>query len=165
MTKLNADTVDAFIEAANKKFGGSDVGETKAHPAFSYSFKGGKLTKVNFTCPITLDFAEVGGGKPNAANKDAIAKVAQLAEDHEEKHKAGYESAFKTFDPDKTAKELMAKTFKDEKEAKKELEAKFKALKDALMQACLDLHKSEGIIEVTTNINIQMKPAGASGCR
>jgi Zn-finger domain-containing protein len=112
-----------------------------------------------------LDFAEVGGGKPNAANKDAIAKAAQLAEDHEEKHKAGYESAFKTFDPDKTAKELMAKTFKDEKEAKKELEAKFKALKDALMQACLDLHKSEGIIEVTTNINIQMKPAGASGCR
>jgi hypothetical protein len=114
MTKFNADTGDAFIEAANKKFGGDSLGETKHHAALSpWSFKDGKVTKVVFTCPITLDFAEVGGGKPNSTQKSAIAKVAQLAQDHEKKHKAGYEAAFKAFDPDKTAKELMAKTFKD----------------------------------------------------
>lgn len=165
MTKFNADTVDAFMEAANKKFGGDSLGETKHHAALSpWSFKDGKVTKVVFTCPITLDFAEAGGGKPNSTQKAAIAKVAQLAQDHEKKHKAGYEAAFKAFDPDKTAKELMAKTFKDVKEAKKELDAKFKELTDALMKACLDLHKTEGLIEVTTNIDIQVKPAGASGC-
>ena len=164
MTKFNADTVDQFMDAAKKKFGGNNLGETDAHPAYNYAFKGGKLTKLVFTCPVTLDFAEVGGGKPDSANKDAIAKIAKLAEDHENKHKAGYEAAFKKFDPNTTAKELMAKSFKDDKEAKKTIEAKFKELKDALLQACLDLHKREGLILVTPSLDIQVKAAGSSGC-
>jgi predicted nucleotide-binding protein (sugar kinase/HSP70/actin superfamily) len=168
MTKFNADTVDAFMKAAYAKFGGNKLGETEHKAAVKYAFRGGKLTNVTFTCPITAVYAEVGSGKPDAPNKDAIAKVAKLAQDHENKHKSGYDAAFKTFDATKSAKDLMAKTYKDENEAKKALAAKFKELTDALMAACLKLHQSEGLIIVTKNgdkFDVTTKPAGSSGCK
>src|SRR4051794_29175102 len=96
-SKFNADTVQEFMTAVNKKFGGQNLGKTNAHPTASFTFdkKAAKLTKVVFTCPVTEDFAEVGGGKPDKANKDAIQEVAARAEAHEEKHNAGFEAAFK----------------------------------------------------------------------
>ena|SRR5271165_5100085 len=100
------------MDAAKRKFSGDELGETEAKPHIGYIFKDGKLSKVTITCPIAIDYAEVGGGNPDKANKDAIAQVAALAEQHEEKHKACYEAAFKKWNADKVAKDLMAKTFK-----------------------------------------------------
>jgi hypothetical protein len=120
MTKFNADTVQEFMAAANKRYGGKNLGQTHAKPAAAHTFnkKTGKLVSVTFTCPITEDYAEVGGGKPDKANKQAIEDVAARAKAHEDKHKAGFDAAFKAFKPDDVAKALKAKTFKDEKEAK-----------------------------------------------
>jgi hypothetical protein len=169
MTKFNAITVDQFMHAANKKFGGNDLGMTDAKPSFSYSFKDGRITKVSFTCPITLDYAEIGGGKPDKANKDAIAQVAAFAQQHEKSHKAGFEKAFKKWNVDKVAKDLMAKTYKDKKAAEKAGKERLDDLQSKLMDACLDLHKTEGLITVTHqkdgSIDVSTKAAGASGCK
>ncbi|HEY6434068.1 MAG TPA: hypothetical protein VIZ17_18990 [Acetobacteraceae bacterium] len=170
MTKFNADTVQQFMAAANKKFHGQNLGMTVAHPAASYTFnkKTNKLIKLVFTCSITEDFAQVGGGKPDKANKDAIKEVADRAEAHEDKHKAGYNVAFKKFDADGTAKDLMAKTYKNEKEAKDAIHAKREELTASLKTACLALHQSEGLLVVTPqkdgSFDITMKAAGATGC-
>ena len=170
MTKFSANTVQEFMAAANKKFGGKNLGQTHAKPAASRTFnkKTKKLTAVAFTCPVTEDFAEVGGGKPDKANKDAIKDVAARAKAHEDKHKAGFDAAFKAFKPEDVAKELMAKTFKDEKEAIDAVHTKREELSASLKAACLALHQSEGILVVTPqsngSFNITMKAAGASGC-
>lgn len=169
MTKFNADTVFEFMDKANKKYGGDDLGSTEATPSFKYgSFKDGKLGKLEFSCDIDLDFAEFGSGKPDDNNKKAIADVCDIAEEHEKKHKAGYEKAFKDFDPKGTAKDLMEKTFKSKSEADKAVADAFKDLKKALKDACLDLHKKEGIVSVAEqkdgSFKITTKPAGASGC-
>ena len=127
------------------------------------------MAKLSFTCTVTLDYAEVGGGKPDQANKDAIAKVAEMAKDHEEKHKAGYEAAFKKWNADKVAKDLMAKTYKDQKEAQKAVKDAVADLDKVLLDACLELHKKEGVIEFTHqangSIDVTMKAAGAAGCK
>src|SRR4051812_24989969 len=170
MTKFNADTVQEFMAAANKKFGGKNLGQTHANPTASRTFnkKTKKLTAVAFTCPITEDFAEVGGGKPDKANKDAIKEVAARAKAHEDKHKAGYQACFRKFKPDDVAKDLMAKTYKDENDAKKAVHAKIEELVASLKAACLALHQSEGILIIAPqkdgSFKITMKAAGASGC-
>ena len=121
MTKFKADTVDDFLKAAHKKFGGDSAGATDVDQTKLWKgrFNKGKLTNLSFTLPITMDYAEVGGGKPDKANKDAIAKVAQLARQHEAKHKASYEAAFKEWDPEQVTKDLESKTYKNEKEMNK----------------------------------------------
>ena len=66
---------------------------TVAHPAAAYvpfNKKTNKLIKLVFTCSITEDFAQVGGGKPDKANKGAIQDVATRSKAHEDKHKVGY---------------------------------------------------------------------------
>ena len=169
MAKFNADTVDDFMAAAKKKFGGDELGTTEAKPHIGFIFKDGKVTKVAITCPISMDYTEVGGGNPDKANKDAIAQVAALAKQHEEKHKAGYEAAFNKWNAEKVKKDLMAKTFKDKKEADKAAKEQMDDLDGKLMDACLDLHKQEGLLVVTHqkdgSIAVSMKAAGAGGCR
>ncbi|HVY16396.1 MAG TPA: hypothetical protein VHB27_14315 [Rhodopila sp.] len=169
MTKISADTVEDFMDKANAKFGGSNLGETDAKPSFKYgSFKDGKVLKLEISCPIDLDYAEMGSGKPDDEGKKAIAAVADIAKAHELSHKAGYEKAFKDFDAKKTAKDIMDKTFKNKGEADKAIHQAFSELKKALLDACLALHKKEGIVEVTKQANgsykIVQKPAGATGC-
>jgi hypothetical protein len=170
MTKFNANTVQEFMAAARKKFGGQDLGLTHAHPEAAWSFnnKTNKLFKVAFTCPITEDFAQVGGGKPDKANKDAIKEVADRAKAHEDQHKADYLAAFNKFDADTTAKNLMAQTYKDVNEAKKAVHAKREELATSLKNACLALHKTEGVLTVTQKkdgtFDVAMQAAGANGC-
>jgi hypothetical protein len=170
MTKFNADTVQEFMAAARKKFGGQDLGLTHAHPAAAWSFnnKTNKLVNVAFTCPVTEDFAQVGGGKPDKANKDAIKEVADRAKAHEDKHKADYLAAFKKFDADSTAKDLMSQSFKDVNAAKKAVHAKRDELATSLKNACLALHQTEGVLTVTQkkdgSFDVSMKAAGANGC-
>lgn len=170
MTKFAADTVEDFMDAANTKFGGDDLGSTDVKQSFKYGgFKDGKLLKVEFLCPIDVDYAEVGSGKPDDENKKAIADVAAIAKSHELKHKAGYEKAFKDWDAKKVAKGLMDKTFKSKSEAEKALKDALDDLSKELLKACLDLHKKEGIVEVTKRADgthkIVQKPAGATGCQ
>jgi hypothetical protein len=169
VTKFDADTAQQFMAAAKKKFGGQNLGLTTAHPLASFKFnkKTNKLVSLVFTCAITEDFAEVGGGKPDKANKDAIKDIAARAKAHEDKHKAGDNAAFKKFDADGTAKDLMAKTYKNEKEAKDAIHAKREELVTSLKAACIALHQSEGNLVVTPQnggFNITMKAAGAIGC-
>jgi hypothetical protein len=171
MTKFKADTVDDFLKAAHKKFGGDSAGKTdfdKTTKLWKGRVNNGKLT-LSWTFPqITMDYAEVGGGKPDKANKDAIAEVAQLAKQHEEKHKAGYEAAIKDWDPEQVKEDLESKTYKNEKEVNKAVNDALDDLFRKLLKACLDLHKKEGVIVVAHerdgSIDISMDPAGASGC-
>ena len=171
MTKFNADTVDDFLKAAAKKFGGDSAGATDVDQTKLWKgrFNKGKLTNLSFTLRITMDYAEVGGGKPDKANKNAIAQVAQLAKLHEEKHKAAYEAAFEKWGPEQVKKDLESRTYKNEKEMNKAVNDALDDLDRALLSACLDLHKKEGVIIVAHNnrdvsIEVSMKPAGASGC-
>jgi hypothetical protein len=170
MTKFKADTIDDFLKAAHKRFGGDSAGATDVDQTKLWKgrFNKGKLTNLSFTLQITMDYAEVGGGKPDKANKDAIAKVAQLAKQHEEKHKAGYEAAFKEWGPEQVKKDLESKTYKNEKEMNKAVNDALDDLDRALLKACLDLHKKEGVIVVAHkqdgSIDVSMEPAGASGC-
>lgn len=171
MTKFKADKVDDFLKAAHKKFHGNSVGDTnfpKTKQLWKGKLNNGRLT-LSWTFPqITMDYAEVGGGKPDKANKDAIAEVARLAKQHEEKHKAGYEAAIKDWDPDKVKKDLESKTYKNDREVQKAVNDAVDDLYSKMMKACLDLHKKEGVIVVAHGANgtidVSMEAAGASGC-
>ncbi len=170
MTKFSGDTVEDFMDAANAKYGGGDLGETTVKPSFKYGgFKDGKLLKVEFSCPVDVDFAEPGSGKPDDENKTSIAEIAAIAKAHELKHKAGYEKAFKDWDAKKVAKDLMDKTYKSKADAEKALKEALADLSKELLNACLDLHKKEGIVDVTKladgSHKIVQKPAGAAGCQ
>jgi hypothetical protein len=172
MTKIAGDNIDDFLDNAHKKFGGNGLGDTDYKPPTfkAGSFKDGKLSKLSFDpLQITIDYAEPGGGKPDDVNKAAIKKAADFAEQHETSHKAGYEAAFKKWDPDKVAKDLMGQTFKDQKSALKAIQDKLTELKKALTDACLDLHKKEGLIVAKKNTNgsidVTMRAAGPGGCR
>jgi hypothetical protein len=170
MTKFPAKDVDDFMDNANKKYGGGDLGDTDANTSFKYgAFKDGKIQKLVFTCDVTVDYAEVGSGSPDAANKKAIDDVADIAKAHELKHKAGYEKAFKDWNQAAVAKKLMDQSFKSKGDAEKAMKAALADLDDALNKACLELHKKEGIVDVTHeadgSIKIVTKPAGAAGCK
>ena len=170
MTTFNADSVADFMAKANQKYGGQDLGDTEAKPSFKYGgFKDGKIAKLEFSCPIEMDYAEFGSGKPDENNKKAIKKVAGIAAAHEKRHKEGYEKAFKDFDPKETASDLMGKTFKTKSDADKAIKDSFKTLQKALLDACLDLHKKEGVVDVDQQADgtfkITEKAAGATGCR
>jgi hypothetical protein len=170
MVKIAGDTIDEFVDNGHAKFGGKGMGETAAHPIYDFgNFKGGKLMKVVFTCPVDIEFAEPGSGKPDDANKKAIKQMADMAEEHEKKHKAGYEKAFKDFGAKKVADDLMEQSFGSKKEAVDALDKALAKLKKALLDACLDLHKKEGILDFKHNddgsIDVTMKPAGAAGCK
>jgi hypothetical protein len=169
MTKFRANDVDDFMDNAGKKYGDGDLGDTDAKTASKYGgFKDGKLQKLVFTCDVTVDYAEPGSGKADAANKDAIDNVADIAKAHELKHKAGYEKAFKDWDQKTVAKKLMDQTFKSKGEADKAVKDALDDLNGALKKACLELHKKEGIVEVSHqadgSIKIVTKAAGAAGC-
>lgn len=169
MTKFAADNVDDFMDKANAKYGGGDLGDTDAKTGSKYGgFKDGKIQKLVFTCDVSVDYAEPGSGKPDAANKKAIDDIADIAKAHELKHKAGYEKAFKDWNQAAVAKKLMDQTFKSKGDADKAIKAALDDLGDKLKDACLDLHKKEGIVDLTHqadgSIKIVTKPAGAAGC-
>jgi len=172
MTKIAGDTIDDFLDNAHKTFGGNGLGDTDYKPPTfkAGGFKDGKLSKLAFDpLQITVEYAEPGSGKPDDINKAAIRQACDMAKDHEEAHKAGYEAAFRKWGPDKVAKDLMGKTYKDQKEALKAVQDALADLKQALTDACLDLHKKEGLIVAKKNsdgsIDVTMRPAGAAGCR
>ena len=173
--KLDADTVEEFVNAAHQRFGGKLLGITKVTPKDSWKFDKAKgmLIEVSFACPVvSTDFAAFGNGKtagkPDKNNADAIAKIAQLAENHEGKHKDGYQAVCKDWKPDDVAKALMLLKFKDVTEAHAAVLEKKKDLTDKLKNACLDLHKQEGLLEAKArsdgSFDVSMKPAGAIGC-
>jgi hypothetical protein len=171
MTNFKADTLSDFIEAAAKKYGAGSLGKTEPVTTREpFLFKGGKLTKISFTFKATVDSAAFGGGKhkgkPDKANRDAITQVVHLALEHERKHKAGYEAAFKQWNA-QAVKDLKAGTFKDKKEAEDAIDAKMLELNAKLRDACLDLHSTEGLIQVTRkggSIDVTMTAAGKIGC-
>ena len=169
MSKISGDSAKEFTDNANKKFGDGDLGTTDYETAYKLGgFKDGKILKLEFTCTITMDYAEVGSGKPDANNKKAIAKIADIAEAHEKRHKAGYEKAFKEFDAKKTAAALMEETYKSRADAEKAIKDAFNDLEKALNDACLNLHKKEGLIDVVAqadgSFKIIERAAGAQGC-
>jgi hypothetical protein len=170
MTKISADSLEDFINNAQRRYGAGELGETKADPAYKYGgFKDGKVIKLEFTCPVTTDYAEPGSGKPDPDNRKAIADMADLVEAHEKEHKAGYEKAFKDWDPKGTAADLMKQTFKTRGDAEKAMKKALDDLKDTLHDACLALHKKGGTFDVKYendgSITITERPAGPSGCR
>jgi hypothetical protein len=170
MTNFKADTISDFIEAAAKKYGVGSLGKTEPVTTMEgFQIKGGKMTKVSFTFKATVDFAAFGGGehkgKPDKANRDAIAQVVHLSLEHE-RNKAGYEAAFEQWNA-QAVKDLKAGTYKDKKEAEDAIEKKMHELNDKLRDACLDLHSKEGLIQVTRNrgsIDVTMTAAGKIGC-
>jgi hypothetical protein len=173
--KLDADTVQEFMNAAHQKFGGNLLGKTNVNPKDNWRFdkSKGMLIDVSFACPVvSSDFAAFGKGsspgKPDKNNSDAITEVARLAQDHEKKHKDGYEAVCKNWKPDEEANALMQVKFKDGNEAHTAVLDKRKDLVDKLKKACLDLHKQEGLLEVKPQSDgsfvVSMKPAGATGC-
>jgi hypothetical protein len=171
MTNFKADTLSDFIEAAAKKYGAGSLGKTEPVTTREpFLFKDGKLTKISFTFKATVDFAAFGGGehkgKPDKANRDAIAQVVQLSLEHERKHKAGYEAAFEQWKA-QAVKDLKDGTYKDMKEAEAAIDEKMHELNDKLRAACLDLHSKEGLIQVTRkrgSIDVTMTAAGKIGC-
>jgi hypothetical protein len=171
MTNFKADTLSDFIEAAAKKYGDGSLGKTDPVTTMEgFLLKGGKLTKISFTFKATVDSAAFGGGehkgKPDKANGDAIAKVVHMALEHERKHKAGYEAAFEKWNA-QAVKDLKAGTYKDKKEAEDAIAQKMHELNDKLRDACLDLHSTEGLIQVNRkggSIDVAMTAAGKTGC-
>ena len=170
MSNFKADTVSDFIEAAAQKYGAGSLGNTAPVITREHHFKGGKLTQVSFTFKATVDFAAFAGGlhkgKPDKINRDAIRKAVHLSLEHERKHKAGYEAAFKQWNA-QAVKDLKAGTYKDKKEAENAIEKKMHELNDKLRDACLDLLSKEGLIQVTHNrgsIDVTMTAAGKIGC-
>lgn len=170
MAKLAADSVDDFIAKAGKKWGKGRAGETKPKPVWTYgSFKDGQVSKLVFSFSSTIEFAEDGGGKADAENKKAIKLVAKLAKEHEENHQEYYDKAYKDWKPKTQADDLMEMNFDSKAEAVKAMTAKFAELEKALLDACLSLHKKEGIIyaELDTDGSyaVYTKPAGPNGCK
>lgn len=169
MAKIPANTIHEFIKNANKHYDGDGAGATTPKHSYKYaSFsKQGQLVKLQVTFSVDIDFAEPGPGHPDPINKTAIALVSDLAKKHEQKHKAGYEAAFKEWN-DKVPDDLMKKTFKNKNEAEKAVDDQIKVLDGKLKQACLELHKTEGRLEVRENkdgsIDVFTKAAGATGC-
>jgi hypothetical protein len=110
----------------------------------------------------------VGSGKPDPANKKAIAGVAAIAKAHELKHQQGYEKAFKDWKPTKVAKDLMDRTFDSKSDAEDAMKAALEDLQAELLPACLELHKKEGIVTTIpqndASIKVKTSPAGAAGC-
>jgi hypothetical protein len=170
MTNFKADTLTDFIEAAAKKYGDGSLGKTDPATKMKFHFKDGKLTTVSFTFKATVDSAAFAGGKhkgkPDKANRDAITQVVHLALEHERKHKAGYEAAFEQWKA-QAVKDLKDGTYKDMKEAEAAIDEKMHELNDKLRDACLDLHSTEGLIQVTRkrgSIDVTMTAAGKIGC-
>jgi hypothetical protein len=170
MTNFKADTLTDFIEAAAKKYGDGSLGKTDTATKRKFHFKDGKLTTVSFTFKATVDSAAFAGGKhkgkPDKANSDAITQAVHLAREHERKHKTGYKAAFEQWN-EQAVKDLKAGTFKDKEEAEAAIDEKIRELNDKLRDACLDLHHTEGLIQVTRkrgSIEVTMAAAGESGC-
>jgi hypothetical protein len=180
MSNFKADTVSDFIEAAAQKYGAGSLGNTAPVITREHHFKDGKLTTVSFTFKATVDSAAFAGGlhkgKPDKINRDAITKVVHLSLEHERKHKAGYEAAFKQWNAQAVVKDLKARTYENKEEAEAAIVEKMQELKDKLRAACLDLHSKEGLIQVThhhaaahpdgpdRSIDVTMAAAGESGC-
>jgi hypothetical protein len=167
MTVFNADTINEFETAAFEKYGVGSLGKTDSATSYTYHFKDGKLTSVSYTFKATSDWAVFGGGKANKANKDAIEKCVRLSQEHEQKHKEGYERTFTQWKA-QAEKDLKAGTYKDAKEAENAIEEKIHDLNNKLRDACLDLHSKEGLIVVTykngSPIDVSMTVAGKMGC-
>ena len=143
MTKFPANDVDSFMDKANAKYGGGDLGDTDAKTAYKLGgFKDGKIQKLVFTCDVSVDYAEPGSGKPDAANKKAIDDVADIAKAHELKHKAGYEKAFKDWDQKSVVKKLMDQDFKSKGEAEKAIKDALDDLDDKLKDACTRIQRA-----------------------
>ncbi len=169
MTKIPANDIHEFIKNANKYFKDDGAGVTTPKHSYKYaSFsKQGQLVKLQVSFWVDTDFAEPGPGHPDAINKMAIEVASGAAKKHEQNHKAGYDAAFNEWN-DKVPAALMKQTFKNKNEAEKAVDDQIKVLDGKLKQACLELHKKEGLLEVRENkdgsIDIIPKPAGASGC-
>jgi hypothetical protein len=171
---IKAKSYKEFRDGAVKHFGDEALGWTKAGEvsATVVDFKDGKLKTVSFSMkPPTMEWAEAdfGNGPIHDYDLDAIRKCIVLEKAHEKKHKEAIDRTFKMWRP-KAEKALRDGTYPDKAAALKAIEAKMAELDVALNDACLELHKEEGLIEVTfpahsktANVVMKRAPVDSAG--
>lgn len=166
LLNVKADTAEDFLDEARAAMGDSTkLGETTFDLGlkFATDSKTKKIVKATFTLTTSIRRAHWAGPaktKPDKSNAEAIARIEALNKAHEDAHRAGYVRAF---NKNKAAleKALVGKT-------EDEAEAIVDKMKQALKDACEDLHKKGGKVVVKTDssgrITVTEAAEGPGGC-
>lgn len=162
-------TVAEFQQSAANIFGEGLLGDTRFALSTNYNFDTqSKITKATLSMTITSATAHwagpgLRGGRPavqpNAANRDAIARIEALNKSHEQKHIDGYQSTFNNKKGD-IEKKMIGQTAD-------EAATTLTEMNDALKAACEALHSTEGLISVTQSggaFSIVVQPEGPGAC-
>jgi hypothetical protein len=162
-------TVDEFIQSANSEFGEGLLGETKFALDAKWMLDAeNKIIHPTLSLKITSATAHWAGpgfrdGKPaprpDALNRDAIARVEALNTSHEQKHIDGFQRIFNN-----RKREFERKLIGQTEEEAAQTVAE---MTDALNAACEELHETEGLISVSlqgSRFSIQVQPRGPGGC-
>ncbi len=166
LKSVKADTAQDFLDEGHKAMKSrSKLGETESKWKVKYAIDGKTKTIKSATFTLTCQITRVvwGGKKkadPDDDNEAAIHQIEATIKAHEEAHADGYEKAFKKMKA-KLEQDLVGKT---EKEANKLA----KQMDDALLDACEDLHKTGGLIQLGTSsgkITVTEKAEGPGGCK
>ncbi len=167
LLSIKADTAQDFLDNSHKAMrDSSKLGETKAIVAWAASFdlKTKKVKKGTLTLKTSITRVHWAGAakkKPDKSNLDAIKEIESLNKAHEEAHRTSYEKAFKKAKA-KLEEEMVGKTQQEVKDIVDKMGGELK-------EACEDLHKSGGLIDVNDNgsgtISVTEKAEGPGGCK
>jgi hypothetical protein len=166
LVNIKADTAREFLDEAHKAMKDrKKLGET------TYKLEIGKVkldpktkTVASGSFTLTMDTTRVHWAgakktKPGKMNAEAITKIENLNEAHEKAHRDGYQEAFDKA-KDELEKKMVGKTQKEQKDILEEMH-------DKLKDACLKLHKTGGMIDVSEGddkITVSESAEGPSGC-
>ncbi len=166
LVNVKASTAQDFIDNAHKVMHDpKKLGETTYNLQVKFKlYKDKKITKATMTLDSATTRVHWGGPgktKPDKANSDAIKQIEDLNTAHEKAHRDTYQKAFDKLHGD-LEDQMVGKT-------PKEAQDLMDQMKDALLDACEKLHKTEGQIDVTDDgqgkITIKESAEGPGGCQ